>query len=295
MPLSTPQLAAEAAPAHAFAAFSFVDRIDEFEPSRRARGRFLVPAALAAFPACLVAEAVGQLAAWVAMDAVDFRGRPVAALAGETRFVAPVAPGSMLELAADIESCDDDAVSYAGWAAVDGRRVIELHDCFGPLLPTAEFDAPEALRDRLALLRGEGAPPARFRGIDALVATPAGGERGQSRRATLAVPASAPFFADHFPRRPVFPATLLLDAGIRLALELASELPAWPAGTPLRLVSMTRVKVRSFTPPGQRLDLTVSLQESARDRASIALAVSADEKSVATARVEIRAGAEENR
>jgi 3-hydroxymyristoyl/3-hydroxydecanoyl-(acyl carrier protein) dehydratase len=123
---------------------------------------------------------------------------------------------------------------------------------------------------------------------------PAGGERGQSRRATLAVPATAPFFADHFPRRPVFPATLLLDAGIRLAIELASELPAWPAGTPLRLVNMTRVKVRSFTPPGQRLDLTVSLRESGHDRASIALAVSADEKSVATARVEIRAGAEEN-
>ncbi len=195
MPLSTPQLAAEAAPAHAFAAFSFVDRIDEFEPSRRARGRFLVPAALAAFPACLVAEAVGQLAAWVAMDAVDFRGRPVAALAGETRFVAPVAPGSMLELAADIESCDDDAVSYAGWAAVDGRRVIELHDCFGPLLPTAEFDAPEALRDRLALLRGEGAPPARFRGIDALVATPAGGSadsRGAQRLPCPHRPRSSP-------------------------------------------------------------------------------------------------------
>jgi len=46
-----------------FAAFSFVDRIIDLEPGMRARGTFAVPENLAAFPACLVAEAVGQLAA----------------------------------------------------------------------------------------------------------------------------------------------------------------------------------------------------------------------------------------
>ena len=76
-----------------FAAFSFVDRITEYEPGRRARGRYAVPADIAAFPSCLVAEAVGQLAAWVAMAHIGFRGRPVAALANETRFRADVAPG----------------------------------------------------------------------------------------------------------------------------------------------------------------------------------------------------------
>ena len=35
----------------------------------------------------------------------------------------------------------------------------------------------------------------------------------------LDVPAEAPFFADHFPRCPVFPATLLLDAQIRIAAQ----------------------------------------------------------------------------
>ena len=42
------------------------------------------PREIAEFPSCLVAEAVGQLAAWVAMDKLDYRGRPVAALATET-------------------------------------------------------------------------------------------------------------------------------------------------------------------------------------------------------------------
>src|SRR2546421_7137675 len=107
-----------------FSAFSFVDRIDEFIDGARARGRFWVPGRVRSFPSCLVAEAVGQLAAWVAMSHVDFRVRPVAALATETRFLGAVLPGETLELEADIEDCDDDMVAYGGSASVEGRRVI---------------------------------------------------------------------------------------------------------------------------------------------------------------------------
>ncbi len=104
-----------------FAAFSFVDRITEHRTRRARAGRLSrCPRSIAAFPACLVAEAVGQLAAWVAMARIDFRGRPVAALATETIFHGEVAPGSRLELDVEIESCDDDAVAYSGAARVDG-------------------------------------------------------------------------------------------------------------------------------------------------------------------------------
>jgi 3-hydroxymyristoyl/3-hydroxydecanoyl-(acyl carrier protein) dehydratase len=273
-----------------FAAFSFVDRITEFVPGQRARGVYAVPADIAAFPACLVAEAVGQLAAWVSMEAVAFRGRPVAALAGETRFLAPVAPGDTLTLAADIEHCDDEAVSYAGWAEVRGGRVIELVDCFGPLLPVAEFDAPEALAARLAVLRGPGASPGRFGGIAAF-ATASGAADATSRSATIEVPQAAPFFADHFPRRPVFPATLLLDAAIGQALALAAALPGWPQGAAPQVTRMTRVKVRSFTPPGARIEFAARLQDRTADGATIALeARGEDLKVVATARVDVAAG-----
>src|SRR4029453_10567411 len=97
-----------------FAAFSFVDRIIEYEPGRCARGRYFVPAHIASFPSCLVAESVGQLAAWVAMAHIGFRGRPVAALANETRFRSGVRPGSTLDLAVEIESCAEHPVPYAG-------------------------------------------------------------------------------------------------------------------------------------------------------------------------------------
>src|SRR5437763_9461155 len=168
-----------------FAAFSFVDRITALESGVRARGMFAVPRDLVAFPACLVAEAVGQLAAWVAMDAIDFRGRPVAALATETIFHGDVAPGSRLDLAVQIDSCDDEAISYGGVAEVDGIRVIELMHCLGPMLPVVEFDAPEALRERLRVLRGEGAPGGAFRGVTVPKLSSVEGERGRAARAVL--------------------------------------------------------------------------------------------------------------
>jgi 3-hydroxymyristoyl/3-hydroxydecanoyl-(acyl carrier protein) dehydratase len=270
-----------------FAAFSFVDRITDHAPGRRARGSFAIPANVAAFPPALVAEAVGQLAAWVAMEHIGYRGRPVAALANETRFLRGVRPGDTLELAVDIEHADDEAVAYRGTAEVAGQRVIELNDCLGPMLPVGDFDDPQALAARFRVLTGDGAPPGRFKGIELPRAVRAGGTPGQSATATLKVPAAAPFFNDHFPRRAVFPATLLLNAQIELALALARESPHWPAGAPLAPTRMTHVKVRAFTPPGQVLALGAELRAPDEGVATCMLSADAEGRRVATARVDI--------
>lgn len=270
-----------------FAAFSFVDRIIEFDPGRRAVGRYMVPQHVSAFPSCLVAESVGQLAAWASMAHIDFRGRPVAALANETRFHADVVPGSTLQLAVDIESCDDDAVAYAGRASVDGTVVIELIDCLGPMLPVEEFDSPTELAARLTLLRGPGAVAGAFRGVDTPSVVRTSGEPGRSATATLDVPASAPFFGDHFPRRPVFPATLLLDAQIGLAMRVAAEATHWRPGTRPVAARMTHVKMRSFIPPGAKLDLGAELEADGVDRARLRLSARMDDKIAATARLEV--------
>ena len=269
-----------------FAAFSFVDRITGFTPGVRARGQFAVPAGLPAFPPCLVAEAVGQLAAWVAMARAEFRSRPVAALANETRFHGDVAPGAVLALAVEIDHCDDEAVAYAGRATSGGALAIEVLDCLGPMLPAAEFDAPEALAARFELLCGPGAPQGRFHGVSMPEVVRGAGVAGESLAAVLHVPAAAPFFADHFPRRPVFPATLLLDAQIRLALQLAAEAPDRPAGTQPAPVRMTHVKVRSFIPPGAVLALDAQRASTGGGTGLITLRARADDKTVATARFE---------
>ena len=273
-----------------FAAFSFVDRITDFVPAKSARGTFHVPAEIAAFPACLVAEAVGQLAAWVSMEHIGYRGRPVAALAFETRFLDAVAPGDALELNVEIHSVDDDAVAYSGWAQVNGKRVIELNDCLGPMLPVAEFDAPEALRERFALLCGAGAQPDRFLGVIDPDVTLVEHVPGQSMRAAMHIPTSASFFADHFPRRPVFPATLLLNAQIGLAATLACEANADGAASDLVPTRMTHVKMRTFIVPGQEVDAHAEFKGTQDGTMRIALSArDGDGKTIATARVEFEA------
>lgn len=270
-----------------FAAFSFVDRITAFEPGVRARGSFAVPRDLVAFPACLVAEAVGQLAAWTAMDRIDFRGRPVAALATETIFLRDVAPGSQLDLAIEVATCDDEAIAYGGEASIGGVRVIELRDCLGPMLPVADFDAPDALRERLRVLRSQGAPAGRFHGVATPALSMLEGEPGRISRASLAIPVWAPFFADHFPRRPVFPATLLLDSQIRLALDLARA----AVGPALALVPkrMTNVKIRSFIEPGSSVVLEAKLAAQNDVQEAVRLSASIDGRTVATARLDLAA------
>lgn len=276
-----------------FSAFSFVDRINAFEPGVRARGSFAIPAGIANFPACLVAEAVGQLAAWTAMARIEFRGRPVAALASETLFTRDVEPGQVLDLVVDIDDCDDAAVAYHGEASVAGVRVIELRDCLGPMLPVADFDDPVAMVERLALLQREGAPPGRFHGVPVLRAQRTPSMEPGVAEGTLHVPAEAAFFADHFPRRPVFPATLLLDAQLALAQAMLAESGHGSAGALLTPARMMRVKVRSFTPPGAALQLRVALRpdNTQGETLMVDLTASADGKPVATARAEFLAPA----
>jgi 3-hydroxymyristoyl/3-hydroxydecanoyl-(acyl carrier protein) dehydratase len=267
--------------AERFAAFSFVDRITELEAGTRAKGHFTVPRGVPSFPACLVAEAVGQLAAWVAMAHVGFRRRPVAGLAGETRFLGEVKPGERLDLEVEIERCDDEAVAYDGCARVAGAPVLELKACLGPMLPLEDFDAPEAVRARYQVLRDGAAAGGAFRGVAPPELVVIDRQPGERVRAALHVPAAAPFFADHFPRRPVFPGTLLLDAQLRLAVGLAADLPR--ALAPTRL---TDVKIRSFIVPGQAVELEARLSEAGAG-AEAALLSRLNGKQISTGRLEL--------
>lgn len=248
---------APSASAGRFAAFSFVDRITLIEGVTRVCGLYTIPKDASRFPVSLVAEAIGQLAAWVAMSAVDFRFRPVAALAGDTRVHALPKPGDTLELQVDIESCDEEAITYRGRALVGGRLVLELMDTLGSMLPITEFDAPDALKADFDILRGEGRTPGAFRGIAPPALSELSHEAARRLECRLDVPAAAPFFEDHFPLRPVFPATLLLDAQMHLAQRVAFEI----AGAPVRVTRITNVKVRAFTAPGASLDLSAEAGE----------------------------------
>ena len=261
-----------------FAAFSFVDRIFAHDPGATARGRYTIPPHASRFPASLAAEAVGQLAAWVAMNALGFRVRPVAGLAGATRFGAPCRPGDTLDLEVELASATDSDVAYGGRASVAGAPVMTLEHALGPMLPAEEFDDPEAMRADFATLTGNGAPPGRFAGVDAPLLAIDELAAGSRARGRLAIPVDAPYFADHFPRRPVYPATLLMDALGTLAIAAAGE------GS--RIAGMQDVKVRAFMPPGETLAVSAEIADDADERTARVVA-KMQGKPVATARVQL--------
>ena len=254
---------------HHFRAYTFVDRITAVQPGVSARGIYSIPTTLTEFSGSLVAEATGQLAAWSALAEVDFRARPVAGIAGLVEMLAPVRPGDTLELAAEIESVDADAIAYGGTASVNGSPVLRLHHCVGPMLPVEDFDDPQALREHYALLCGPGATPGAFGGVPDLVCKPISNEPGKSICASLQVPADAPFFHDHFPRKPVFPGTLLMRSKLQLVAALAAAIPLPPTARQWKLGNISDMKLRAFIEPGELLELEAKLVAGEGNNATI--------------------------
>ncbi len=272
---------------HHFRAFSFVDRITSVEPGASIRGEYWIPSALTSFAPSLAAEAVGQLAAWAAMAKMDFARRPVAGLAGEIEMLHPIHPGQRLELTAELETVEEDAAAYGGAVMVDGRVVIRLRNCVGPMLAVADFDDPAALRARYEVLCNGGATPGAFGGLPAFPLERTGGDPGQRVAATLHVPTQANFFADHFPRRPVFPGTLLMNASLELAGLLATELAAPATGGAWALRGVSDVKLRAFTPPGEVLDIEARLNQFSPEAALVNVEIRKGKRVVGGARVRL--------
>lgn len=275
---------------HHFRAFSFVDRIISVQPGVRVQGLYAIPPTLTEFSGSLVAEATGQLAAWSAMAAVDFKSRPVAGIAGLVEMLAPIRPGDTLELAAAIESVDVDAISYGGTASVNGSPVLKLHNCVGPMLPLEDFDDPQMLRERYVLLCGSGVTPGAFGGIPSLVLENLVIEPGSFARAKLQVPTDAPFFGDHFPRKPVFPGSLLMQFNLQLVGRLAAQLPhGGDASSRWKLKSISDMKLRTFIPPGELLELEVKVLSNDQTTAEITVESKRGLRLVGAARVGLSA------
>ncbi len=240
-----------------FRAFSFVDRILADETGKRISGRYHIPAGVGEFPLSLVSEAIGQLAAWSSMAATGFEVRPVAGIAGRVEFLGTVKPGDVLELEATLVKADTEAVGYDGLAKVDGETVVRLLDTLGPMVPMADFDDPDAVRARYGLLTTTGAEPFAYGGVPGIAAERTGGTPGERAEGVLNVPGDGAFFGDHFPRRPVFPGTLLMNVKMGFALGLAEEIDG---GSAWRPATACDVKLRSFMPPGEALDLNAEVE-----------------------------------
>jgi len=266
-------------------AFTFVDRITELQPGSKVCGRYAIPSGIEGFPLSLVGEAVGQLAAWAAMTATQFEYRPVAGVAGTIELLSPVRPGQVLELAAKLESVDTEAVAYDGIASVNGTPVLRLQNCVGPMMPLADFDDPQGVRECFALLCSGGAAPGGFGGVPDLPLERTGHESGQWIRGRLQVPASAVLFSDHFPRRHVFPGSLLMEMNLKLAAAMASELPTPDERGRWTILKVSDMKLRAFVGPGESLDIEARLTQLSARSATVAVETRNEKRVVGAVRL----------
>jgi 3-hydroxymyristoyl/3-hydroxydecanoyl-(acyl carrier protein) dehydratase len=269
--------------------FSFVDHICSIEPGARVRGQYAVPCGVPDFSPSLVVEAVGQLAAWAAMSKLDFQRRPVAGIAGSVEFFDCVEPGQKIELSADLESVDAEAVSYCGLAICNGKTLVRLQNCVGPMVNVEHFDDPQSLRERFALLCANNGIHNNFEGIPSIAPLGVESQAGQSISGTIQVPATAAFFADHFPRRPVFPGTLLMHANLQLIRQFVEQLA--PPAEYMRWDPRTvrDVKLRTFIPPGELLQSEAKMLENSGDGPVISLETRNGRRTIGTARVVLSA------
>jgi 3-hydroxymyristoyl/3-hydroxydecanoyl-(acyl carrier protein) dehydratase len=178
-------------------------------------------------------------------------------------------------------------VSYCGSARTDDRDLIELNGCVAPMLPMDQFDDFAAVSRRFKILL-EGKPEnGGFLWASRIEPRMVVGGNGANRLiGELQVPTSAPFFAEHFPRKPVFPATLLLDAQMTLGWQLASHLLQDVLQDKLQstlgLEQVRDVKARSFISPGQTLMLECVAKEISARGVEVALSAKIGSKVVAT-------------
>lgn len=248
--------------------FLFVDRITAFKPRHYVRGErtikqdefYLCKDAQGelCFVPSLVGETLGQLAAWNVMHSLDFASRPVAGVVSSVIFSGAARPGETLTLESFIDELDEKAVSYHSVATVEGREVLRVEGALGPLLPMESFIDSTTVRAQFDALF-QTTPDHDLRCLSPInerllccdkITSETSGEGLTGR---LFVAPDAPWFADHFPRKPVLPMTVLIECMSNLAREFLAR----NALQGYRLQEVRKIKMNAFVEPGSTLLVNV--------------------------------------
>ena len=253
--------------------FILVDRITQFESGKKVEGlkhilasdQYLTRSQSSdhnVYISSLVGEAVGQLAAWSVMHALDFTKRPVAGIVSKVNIFDEVKVGETLLLSAEIDELDDKAVEYHGCAYVGTRKIFEIESAIGPMVAMddmisqsdvkAQFDNIFNLEqsnqvDFKSHLAASSSiinnPLIEFDNYQTM-------QKDQLCTAEKFINVNAPYFADHFPLKPVLPLTILLGCKIQMAYHYLNEF--YPSEK-FKVNNVRKIKMSKFVEPGSTL------------------------------------------
>ena len=268
--------------------FLLVDRITTFESGKRVEGVKHISASepyltrmagsdRPTFISSLIGEAVGQLAAWSVMHALDFKKRPVAGIVSKGNIFDDVHIGDTLRLSATIDALDGEAVEYHGAAYVGDRKVFEIESAIGPMMAMAEMNLEKEVRAQFNQIlslddafsfgdvesecvddfQAELEQAAQANVVDSFDKLLEMNQAGETIAEKL-VSQSAPYFIDHFPLKPVLPLTILLSCKIQLVFYYLKRY--FPSET-FCVRSVRKIKMGQFVSPGEVLQTKMKVKQ----------------------------------
>ncbi|MGL5743311.1 MAG: hydroxymyristoyl-ACP dehydratase [Legionella sp.] len=274
--------------------FLFVDRIVDLSPGHWARGIKHITADDAfltadeqgrpCFIPSIIGETLGQLAAWNVMQCQGFTHRPVAGIAASASMHRSAYVGETLLLESFIDRLDDAVMQYHSEARIGNELVFRLEGALGPLLPMDNFIDLEQVQQQFAeiyrpgdwevmsnesvlvtdddLLMKLNLPQVSMT-FDRVRSCQPGVSLVAEKRITRA----APYFPDHFPKKPVLPMTVLLECKLNLAREFVAR-----AGyaTSYTVSALRKIKMNEFVHPGDVLECFVTVKKQTEDELILA-------------------------
>jgi 3-hydroxymyristoyl/3-hydroxydecanoyl-(acyl carrier protein) dehydratase len=269
--------------------FLFVDRIVESLPGQWIRGvkhittedTFLTldEQGRPCFIPSLIGETLGQLAAWNMMDFQNFTHRPVAGIVAKASTYRPAYLGETLLLESFIDHLDDKIIQYHSEARIGQDRVFSMEGALGPLLPMDDFIDLSEIKRQYAEIYNPGdwaliskkcsSPSSNELHLNVQLPTVSmtfdricSYEPGVSLRAEKRITRAAPYFPDHFPKKPVLPLTVLLECKLNLAREFIAR-----AGYPVeyKFRELRKIKMSDFVYPGHIVECLVTVKKQSED------------------------------
>lgn len=219
------------------------------------------------FMPSLIGESIGQLAAWAVMKKCRFSHRPVAGLVSSVRLLGEVRPGDAVDILAHIDKFEEDAVSYHGEARVNDELVFEIESALGPMLPMDEFiDRHEVIEQSQRIKQGrfkrDLSDDSRLNIQDVSFDTITYTQENRPVIAQKQVDGRAPYFGQHFPKKPVLPLTILLHCKLELAMNYVERF----IGEAYRAVSVSKIKMSRFVVPGDALETRMTLKRQSQEQ-----------------------------